>query len=99
VSFVSLLKNPGKKELLRQDPAFYFHRYNNGYPHSAIIEGDFKLIRFWKTGKTELYDLKQDPGEMSDLFKKELQTAERLGRKLEHYLQQHNPELLKLAAK
>jgi arylsulfatase A-like enzyme len=44
-----------------------FHRYHNGYPHSAILSGRHKLIVFWKTGKRELYDLEADPGELEDL--------------------------------
>ncbi|MEQ8211415.1 MAG: sulfatase [Lacipirellulaceae bacterium] len=36
-------------------------------PCSVIRHGDWKLIQFFETDTTELYNLKQDPGEQSDL--------------------------------
>jgi len=36
-------------------------------PCSVVRKGDWKLIQFFETNTTELYNLKQDPGELSDL--------------------------------
>ncbi|MBU1823295.1 MAG: sulfatase-like hydrolase/transferase, partial [Bacteroidetes bacterium] len=93
-SFVALLKNGGKGTVNRPTNDFYFHRYNNGYPHSAIISGNDKLIRFWKTGKTELYDLSNDKGELIDLAKKSPAKVKTLDARLLNYIKQHNPGLL-----
>lgn len=36
-------------------------------PHSAIRYGDHKLIHFEEDGRSELYDLRQDPAEQNDI--------------------------------
>ncbi len=36
-------------------------------PHSAIRAGDFRLVHFYEDGRNELYDLRTDPGETTDL--------------------------------
>jgi len=54
------------KEIQRKANGLVFH-YFSGSPHSAIRVGDYKLIKFWKTGKVELYNLKTDLGERNDL--------------------------------
>ena len=36
--------------------------------HSAIRQGKWKLVRSWKSGKEELYNLENDLGEQYDLF-------------------------------
>ncbi|GHB68412.1 aryl-sulfate sulfohydrolase [Persicitalea jodogahamensis] len=93
-SFLSVLKNGGKGVVSRTTKDFYFHRYNNGYPHSAIISGNDKLVRFWKTGKTELYDLSKDQGEVTDLAAKNPKKAKELDARLLAYIKVHNPVLL-----
>ena len=93
-SFVSLLKNEGQGKVNRPTQDFYFHRYNTGYPHSAIISGNDKLVHFWKTGKTELYDLAKDRGELVDLSTKNPAKAKALDARLLHYIKHHNPGLL-----
>ena len=37
---------------------------------SAIRSGDYKLINWYKEGRTELYNIKEDPSESHDLSKK-----------------------------
>ncbi len=68
-SLVPLLK--GRQDLKRD--ALYWH-YPLAKPHflggrssGAIRKGDYKLIAFYETGQTELYNLKADPGERQDL--------------------------------
>lgn len=40
-------------------------------PAGAIREGDYKLIEFFETGRTELYDISDDIGEQHDLADEE----------------------------
>ncbi len=47
-------------------------------PHAAIRRGDLKAVHFFENGKTELYDLAQDPGETKDLAGERVADAERL---------------------
>ena len=52
-------------EIQRKAKGLVFHYFGNS--HSAFRAGDYKLVKFWKTGKTELYNLKNDLGERADL--------------------------------
>lgn len=93
-SMVSLFKNPGSAVVKRREDALYFHRYNNGYPHSAIIDGDYKLIKFWKTNKEELYNLDKDIGETHDLAAEMPGKLKELDGKLMAYLEKMHAEIL-----
>ena len=49
--------------------ALYWHlpHYHHGTPAGAIRRGDWKLIEFFETGRSELYDLSRDISEQHDL--------------------------------
>lgn len=56
--------------------AVYYHYYENGEhavsPHFGVRNARYKLIRFYKrVDAWELFDLKEDPDEMNNLFGKE----------------------------
>ncbi|MBC6996598.1 sulfatase-like hydrolase/transferase [Neolewinella lacunae] len=71
--------------------------YNSPYdgfpltPHSAIREGDAKLIFDWH-GRLHLYDLARDPYEKTDLAAQDTLTTQRLFRKLHTWLVEHVDE-------
>lgn len=92
-SLFSLLKNGGKGKVARTSDDFYFHRFNNSYPHSAIISGPYKLVRFWKTGITELYNLAKDPGEIHNIRASEKTRAELMEKRLFSYIRKTNPAI------
>jgi len=54
--------------------ALYWHypHYSNqgGVPAGAVRQGDFKLIEFYEDGRLELYNLKDDLGERSNLVRR-----------------------------
>ena len=89
------MMNDGKGKIIRSSDDFYFYRFTNGYPHTAIISGDFKLIKFLKTKKVELYNIKDDIGENIDISLKEPATVKELEEKLMKYTEQVNPVLAK----
>jgi len=66
VSLATVLRGGG----LDRD-ALYWHypHYHPGgaTPYSAIRAGDFRLVHFYEDGTSELYDLRNDPGEAADL--------------------------------
>jgi arylsulfatase A len=93
-SFAAILKNKGNGKVTRNEDAFYFHRFASGYPHSAIILGDYKLIKFWKTKNVEMYDLAKDLGETRDISTSNTAKAKELEAKLIGYIKTNNPELL-----
>ena len=70
-SLQGLLANPesGRVTRRRHEAVFHFPHYDKDSlgPVSAIIAGDFKLIRVYETDTRLLFDLSKDIGEQHDL--------------------------------
>jgi arylsulfatase A-like enzyme len=68
VDLTPVLKDPGV-DLGR--PTLYWHypHYHSqgATPHSAIRDGDWRLVEFYEDGHVELYNLREDVGETNDL--------------------------------
>jgi len=84
----------GEGAVARPQEPLVFHRYARGYPHSAIRVGDDKLLKFWKTGALELYDLRTDPGERTDLAARRPERVRELHEQLMAYLRRVDAEVL-----
>ena len=56
------------------------HYSNHGQqsPGGAIRSGPYKLLEYFENGTTQLFNLEDDPGEQTDLVKKEPETAKAL---------------------
>ena len=93
-SFSNVLKNKGKGVVERVNKAFFFHRFAKAYPHSAVIMGDYKLIKFWKTNKIELFNISKDLGELNELSNLEKAKANQLESTLMNYIAKNNPDLI-----
>ncbi|MGL4554415.1 MAG: sulfatase [Gemmataceae bacterium] len=63
---------------------WHFPHYNNqgGRPGGAVRVGDRKLIQYYDDGRTELYDLAADPGELDDVAAANVEEAARLTARL-----------------
>jgi arylsulfatase A len=96
-SIIPLLHDPANGKVPRKVSDFYFHRYAPSYEHSSIIEGNYKLIKFWVTGKEELYDLNNDIGETQDLAASMPGKVKELDNKLKLYLNKEHSEILDAA--
>ena len=76
-------------EPLRRD-ALYWHypHYHPGgaTPHSAVRAGDWRLVRFYEDGRRELYNLRADEGETTDLAAREPDRVAALTAKLDAWL-------------
>ena len=57
-------------------------------PASAIRIGDWKLIRFYESGREEMYNLKSDLSEVNNVRKKYPEIGQRLSDKLDGWLTQ-----------
>ena len=70
-SFAPVLKQEAQEVIRPVDGLFFHVPYRNGIalkrPHSAIRQGDFKLVLFQDDGEARLYDLRNDIGEENDL--------------------------------
>lgn len=81
-SLVPLLKQTGA--LKRGKIYFHYPHYHPGgaTPYGAVRSGDFKLIEFFETGKVELYNIKEDIGERTDLSEQQPAKAAELKKAL-----------------
>lgn len=91
-SFASVLANASKGSVSRPREEFVVHfpHYDKDPigPASAIYLGDFKLIRFYETGRLELFNVAKDPGERHDLAAEIPDKARDLNQRLTNYLLQ-----------
>lgn len=88
---LSPLLDDGQGTVKRFIEGLVFHRYAPGYLHSAIRQGDYKLVRFWKKNLArpagvELYDLSTDLSEQHDLSESMPAKAEALSDLLDTYI-------------
>ena len=69
---------------------WHYPHYGNqgGEPSSIVRNGDFKLIRYYEDGHEELYNLKDDPGETTDLATKKPDIVKRLSAELTAHLKE-----------
>ena len=89
-SFVPILK--GEQEHLGVRP-LYWHYPNEWGPEgpgigaaSTIRKGDWKFIYFHADGKMELYNLKEDIGELENRIEAHTEKAEELAEALSNHL-------------
>lgn len=80
VSLVGLLKQTGKPK--REAIFWHYPHYHHSTPAGAIRQGDWKLIEFYEDGKLELYNLKTDIGEKTNLAAREPRRAAAMRDKL-----------------
>lgn len=81
-SLVSLWAS--KSKWARTELFWHYPHYSNqgGGPASAIRSGDWKLIEFFETNRHELYDLRSDAGEQTDLAARHPERARELAARL-----------------
>jgi len=94
VSVVPLLKNPDAT-LDREAIYWHYPHFSNqgGRPGGAIRVGDFKLIERYEFGTLELYDLKKDLGETTNLADKTPHKARQLRQMLHHWRKEVNANM------
>lgn len=92
-SIVPLLRNTGA---WRRDSLFwhYPHYHPGGAkPHSAVRQGEWKLILFYEDDRAELYNLRNDPEEKTDLAGSNSVMAQKLRRVLDTWLKDTGAQL------
>ena len=70
----------------REEMIFHFPHYQGDTPHSAILLGNYKLLHFYETGETRLFNLAEDLAERNDLGASQPKIAADLKQRLEAYL-------------
>lgn len=76
-------------QTMDQRPLFWHYPHYSGglggRPSGAVRVGDYKLIEFFEDSRIELYDLKKDMGEKTDLAKTKPDKADELKRLLHRW--------------
>jgi arylsulfatase A-like enzyme len=87
-SIAALLAHNGQGtvERPRDELVFHFPHYQGDSPHSAILLGDLKLLKFYEDDHVELYNLAKDLSERTNLADKMPTEATKLRKLLESYL-------------
>jgi arylsulfatase A-like enzyme len=94
VSFVPLLR--GAAETPHGELFWHYPHYWNGgkvSPYSVARVGDWKLIRFYETGREELYHLKTDLSEKSDLAAANPEKRKELSARLDAWLKEVDAQM------
>ncbi len=94
-SIIGLLADgKGSVTRRREEMMFHFPHYQSGDgPHSALLLGDHKLMKFYEDGRLALFDIKADISEQNDLAKQMPEKAAELDAKLVKYLKDVNAQM------
>ncbi|MCA9041495.1 MAG: sulfatase [Planctomycetaceae bacterium] len=95
VNLTSLLTGNADQFAERNLYFHYPHYYFGGIstPCSAIRSGDYKLIYFYETDSSQLFDLSVDPSEAHDLSQEKAELTDRLERELKDWLAEVDAQL------
>ena len=98
-SMVSLLHDETVDKVERNSESLIFHQGSHRKPRSAIIKGDYKVVKYWSketkyknTPKVELFNIANDLGETTNLVDKEPEIAKELEAELMEFLDNTNAE-------
>ncbi|MCK0134930.1 sulfatase [Arenibacter sp. S6351L] len=98
-NMVPLLLNEKIEKVERNSEYLIFHQGSHRKPRSAIRKGDFKLIKYWSketkyknTPKVELFNIKEDLGETTNIIEKYPEIARELETELNKFLTKTNAE-------
>ena len=96
-SFASILKNSGTGAVkrVREEFVVHFPHYDKDAqgPASALLLGDYKLIRVYETGGRKLFDLSKDITERNDLASQMPAKVTELDQLLTDYLKAVNAQM------
>jgi arylsulfatase A-like enzyme len=94
-SLVPLLKNPSAS-LNREAIYWHYPHYGNqgGLPGSSLRAGDYKLLERFEDNSLELYNLKEDIGEIKNLSKEMPEKVAQLKKMLDRWRDEVNAKMM-----
>lgn len=100
VSLLSVLR--GESQPLPREAIFWHYPHYSGQggrPAASMVEGDWKIIECFETGRIVLFNLREDPGEQQDLAEMEPERLSRMAnvlktwqREIEAKIPEPNPD-------
>ena len=90
-----VLKDPleGKVIRPRNELVFHFPHYQGDTPHTALISGNWKLIKFYETNEYRLFNLGNDISEKNNLASIKPEVTASLKEKMITYLNEVNAQM------
>ena len=98
-SMVGLLRNRGKGAVQRSKSFLLFHQAVARTAQTALIHGDYKLVKTWRGNRLELFDLSKSVEENIDLSEKLQDKTEKLHGLMTGYLDNVGAETRKITTK
>jgi len=98
-SMVRLLRNRGKGAVQRSKSFLLFHQAVARTAQTALIHGDYKLVKTWRGNRLELFDLSKSVEENIDLSEKLQDKTEKLHGLMTGYLDNVGAETRKITTK
>ena len=98
-SLTRLLRNQGKGAVKRSNSFLLFHQAVARTAQTALIHGDYKLVKTWKGNRLELFDLSKSVEENIDLSEKLPDKTEKLHGLMTGYLDNVGAEIRKITTK
>lgn len=98
-SLKPLLIDRNATTVQRNNSFLVFHQAAARSAESAIIEGDFKLVKTWASNRLELFDLSKDLSEANNLALRFPEKTDKLHRMLVGFLDQVKAETRKIGSK
>lgn len=87
-SIVHLLKGGNEPvERPRKELVFHFPHYQGDSPHTALLLGNYKLMRFYEDDSLHLFDLSKDLQESQNLAEQQPDLAKRMSKLMAEYLE------------
>lgn len=83
-----LATGTGEVHRAREELVFHFPHYQGDTPHSAILLGDYKLMKWYEDGRARLFDLAHDLGERTDLSGRRPEKVADLEQRMDRYLRE-----------
>ena len=96
VSLMPILKSD-KGEIEREAIYWHYPHYSNqgGFPGGAIRINNFKLVERYEDGKTHLYDLNKDLGELNDIAESHRDKVTTMQKKLHDWYKEVDAKFLR----
>ena len=98
-SLKPLLVDRSAQSVSRANPFLIFHQAVARSAESAIIQGDYKLVKTWKSNRLELFDLSKDLSESRNLANSLPDKTDELNQKLTQFLANVGAETRKIGSK
>ena len=90
-----VLKDPLEGKIIRprNELVFHFPHYQGDTPHTALISGNWKLIKFYETNEYRLFNLGNDISEKNNLASIKPEVTASLKEKMITYLNEINAQM------